>query len=531
MVIKGQSVEGWLGDIEFTNDVSDADDNGIAIYGGNTLALSAQVDSGSNDYAIKIDGIGIGVFPTSNDFDFNVNTEMTASQDVLMEKDLRLVDGKITIDQQVLTDASTITWNLSDGSNARVTLGGNRTLSITNINAGDTGVILVKQGTGTTHNLTLPASSVIIGGTTYTTTTTSGGTDVLGVYFDGNNYYWSIPGGATGAQGITGTKGAQGITGTKGAQGITGTKGAQGIQGIQGITGTKGAQGITGTKGAQGITGTKGAQGITGTKGAQGITGIGSPGTKGAQGITGTKGAQGTNPTTPGSNNQVLTSDGSGGMVAESGLTFDGLNLYVAKLINLGNASDTSLARSTAGVMSVEGDNVVVTPSSGTSNEFAAYAGSNSIKSIDTFNYLPDPGFSIDKFVITGSLGVGTGAPINNTAGRITATNDIVAYASSDKRLKENIRPIPWAVDKVKQINGVYFDWIPLSEEEEKTIHGNKGEDIGVIAQEIEAVLPELVTTRDNGYKAVKYDKIVALLIEAIKEQQGEIEELRRKIK
>ena len=116
------------------------------------------------------------------------------------------------------------------------------------------------------------------------------------------------------------------------------------------------------------------------------------------------------------------------------------------------------------------------------------------------------------------------------TDGLIRAKNDVVAYATSDKRLKENIRPIPWAVDKVKQINGVYFDWIPLSEEEEKTIHGNKGHDIGVIAQEIEEILPELVTTRDNGYKAVKYDKIVALLIEAIKEQQGEIDELRRRI-
>jgi len=218
-------------------------------------------------------------------------------------------------------------------------------------------------------------------------------------------------------------------------------------------------------------------------------------------------------------------------MEAESGLTFDGLNLYVAKLIQLGNASDTTIARSAAGIINVEGDNVVVTPSAGTNNEFAVYAGGNSIKSIDTFNYDPTiSAFTPDKFIITGSLGVGTGVPINNTAGRITATNDIVAYASSDKRLKENIRPIPWAVDKVKQINGVYFDWIPLSEEEEKTIHGNKGHDIGVIAQEIEAILPELVTTRDNGYKAVKYEKIVALLIEAIKEQQGEIDELKRKI-
>ena len=71
-------------------------------------------------------------------------------------------------------------------------------------------------------------------------------------------------------------------------------------------------------------------------------------------------------------------------MEAESGLTFDGLNLYVAKLIQLGNASDTTIARSAAGIINVEGDNVVVTPSAGTNNEFAVYAGGNSIKSIDT---------------------------------------------------------------------------------------------------------------------------------------------------
>ena len=61
----------------------------------------------------------------------------------------------------------------------------------------------------------------------------------------------------------------------------------------------------------------------------------------------------------------------------------------------------------------------------------------------------------------------------------------------------------------------------------EKTIHGNTGHDVGVIAQEIEEVLPEVVQTRDNGYKAVKYEKIVPLLIEAIKELKQEIEELK----
>ena len=103
--------------------------------------------------------------------------------------------------------------------------------------------------------------------------------------------------------------------------------------------------------------------------------------------------------------------------------------------------------------------------------------------------------------------------------GNITATGDITAYYSSDKRLKDNIELIPNAVEKVQQIKGVSWDWNELSDKE--------GHDVGVIAQDLEKVLPELVTTRDTGYKAVRYDKIVALLIEAVKEQQKELNELR----
>jgi hypothetical protein len=60
-------------------------------------------------------------------------------------------------------------------------------------------------------------------------------------------------------------------------------------------------------------------------------------------------------------------------------------------------------------------------------------------------------------------------------------------------------------------------------------IHINSGHDIGVIAQEIEKIAPELVITRDNGYKAVKYEKMIALLIEAIKDLSREIELLKKK--
>jgi hypothetical protein len=118
------------------------------------------------------------------------------------------------------------------------------------------------------------------------------------------------------------------------------------------------------------------------------------------------------------------------------------------------------------------------------------------------------------------SLGVGMAA--SATAGRIDATNDIVAYSSSDIRFKENIKPIENALDKISKISGNTYDW----KAENKIEHGYEGNDVGVIAQEIEAVLPQLVQTRESGYKAVKYDKLVALLIEGIKEQQTQIHSL-----
>ena len=119
------------------------------------------------------------------------------------------------------------------------------------------------------------------------------------------------------------------------------------------------------------------------------------------------------------------------------------------------------------------------------------------------------------------SLGIGMAA--SATAGRIDAANDIVAFSSSDRNFKENITPIENPIDKIRKISGNTYDW----KAELKDVHGYEGNDVGVIAQEIEAVLPQLVQTRENGYKAVKYDKLVALLIEGMKEQQLQIEQLR----
>jgi hypothetical protein len=121
------------------------------------------------------------------------------------------------------------------------------------------------------------------------------------------------------------------------------------------------------------------------------------------------------------------------------------------------------------------------------------------------------------------SIGVGTAA--TTVAGEIRAMNDITAFYSSDIRLKENIHPIQNALEKVESISGNTYDWKVGYEE----FHSHKGNDIGVIAQEIEQILPQIVTNRDNGYKAVQYEKIVPLLIEAIKELSAKVKELESK--
>jgi len=114
--------------------------------------------------------------------------------------------------------------------------------------------------------------------------------------------------------------------------------------------------------------------------------------------------------------------------------------------------------------------------------------------------------------------------------------NDVVAYSStvSDKRLKENITTIDNALDKVMALRGVEYDWTATSR---KGTH-----DIGLVAQEVEEVLPELVTEHElctgefggegneKTFKTVNYDKMVGVLIEAIKEQQEQINELKEKL-
>ena len=127
---------------------------------------------------------------------------------------------------------------------------------------------------------------------------------------------------------------------------------------------------------------------------------------------------------------------------------------------------------------------------------------------------------SVNKYQFSGS-------------GLFRAADDIVAfYSFSDRELKKDIRPIcgSLALEKVQQLQGVYYTW----KDDGGSRAGN--EEIGFIAQEVESVIPQLVREherlgQEGKYKSVDYEHLVALLVEAIKEQQKQIDELKAKVK
>ena len=127
------------------------------------------------------------------------------------------------------------------------------------------------------------------------------------------------------------------------------------------------------------------------------------------------------------------------------------------------------------------------------------------------------------------SLGIGTAA--SGTTGEIRATNNITAYYSSDKKFKENIRPIPNALNMVTQIGGKLYDWKDKYLEE----HGGADDyflrksDFGVVAQDlIESGFGVAVRKRPDGSLAVDYEKLCALAFQAIVELKQEVDELKK---
>ena len=284
-----------------------------------------------------------------------------------------------------------------------------------------------------------------------------------------------------GPTGPTGPQGAAGATGPTGPQGTQGPTGPTGPQGAAGATGPQGAQGATGPQGAQGATGPQGPAGATGPQGAQGATGptgpTGPQGAAGATGPTGPQGAQGaTGPTGPTGPQGDKGDKGDKGDTGPAGdITGQTPNwLKAASLESTGNLTVGGL--------------------------FASYGKSLSCPNgwgcgVHTYDIYADGAIHADKWIEANAF-----------------------YYTSDASLKTNVYSLENSLEKVMNLEGVSFNWKD----------GGKSS-IGLIAQDVEKVLPEVVNT-DNGLKYIDYGKLTALLIEAIKEQQKEIELLKAEI-
>ena len=212
---------------------------------------------------------------------------------------------------------------------------------------------------------------------------------------------------------------------------------------------------VSGLQGIQGITGTQGIQGIQGITGTQGIQGI--------QGITGAQGTQGTQ--------GIQGAQGAQGTQGTQGI--QGTQGVQGILGTQGTAGPQTQINATA-----------VTTNSTFYPVFVASAGSNQTASVRT---------------------TATAFSFNPSSGNLTVGGNI--NSGSDITLKKNVKVVENALDIVNRLEGVRFDWKSTNQPS-----------IGVIAQELEKVLPELVATNEEGLKSVNYDGIIGVLIQAIKE-------------
>ena len=192
--------------------------------------------------------------------------------------------------------------------------------------------------------------------------------------------------------------------------------------------------------------------------------------------------------------------------------------------------TDTNTQRSDEEIRDVIG--AMISGSGATSVTYNDAANTMVISSTDTntdTNTTYSAGTGITLSGTTFSIGQAVATNSTVTFGEVRSTGDIIAYYSSDLALKENLNPISNALDKVSQLGGYSFDWKDTHLEDRGGLDDMfvKKSDVGIIAQEVQKVLPEAVGKREDGTLGVRYELLVPLLVESIKELKEEIQSLK----
>jgi hypothetical protein len=413
--------------------------------------------------------------------------------------------------------------------------------------------------------------------------------------------------GSQGTQGTQGLQGITGAQGTQGAQGLQGTQGTQGIQGIQGITGIQGAIGSQGTLGTQGAQGTQGIQGISGASilgTNNNWTGTNTHTYNGPEAIviTGTSASSTSlkivNSNYAAGNYWHLANDSLGGFtlnkngsdlfnIGRSGTTAASFAGTISASNFSGSHSGTSSGTNTGDQTNISGNAATATTATNQSG------GTVSATTISATGSITKSSKTVPSVAIQSGVGSGTPTALQNgdlwwntdtgvlniwystasawvaatpvpdsavfyrtsggnitgnvaiqgllsVTGNIQATGTITG-SYSDERLKDVSGKIKNALAKVMLLNGVEFK--PNDTAKYYGFNSNESE-VGVIAQQVQAVLPEvvkpapfdsemnadgvMVSKSGENYITVQYERMVPLLIEAIKEQQAQIEKLNK---
>ena len=252
-----------------------------------------------------------------------------------------------------------------------------------------------------------------------------------------------------------------------------------------------------------------------------------------------------------GTSGQALTTDGDG-TFSFTTITGNAYDLEVPsgttaiRLAQSAGGSDNDDVTLTGGtgisIARTSASEITITNSSTNTNSFATggslSSGTLTITGNSGFSSFTVSGFSTATNQTRSSLSIdtsdnvqfgGLGAGTSAASGEVRATGEITAFYSSDIALKENINPIENALNKVMSLGGYNYDWKDSYVEKRGGIDGYfvRKSDVGVLAHEIEKVVPEAHATREDGTGAVRYEKIVPLLIEAIKDLNKEIKELK----